>query len=98
MAAEAELAELRKEIARVTLEIFRFCGRRLRMARKIGEIKAQMKLPVENLHVEEELRNEVLGICRRDGVDTGFCVRLLDLLLEESKRVQTKSSDKDSGP
>ena len=96
MAAEAELAELRKEIARVTLEIFRFCGERLRIARKIGEVKARMKLTVENLHVEEELRNEVLGVCRRDGVDAGFCVRLLDLLLEESKRVQTKSLDQDN--
>jgi len=96
LAAEAELAELRKEIARVTLETFRLCGERLRIARKIGEIKARMKLTVENLHVEEELRNEVLDVCRRDGVDTGFCVRLLDLLLEESKRVQTKSSAQDN--
>ena len=96
MAAEAELAELRKEIAGVTVEVFRLCGERLRIARKIGEIKARMKLTVENLHVEEELRNEVLDVCRRDGVDTGFCVRLLDLLLEESKRVQTKTSVQDN--
>ena len=88
MAGEADLAELRKDITRVTLEIFRLCGERLRIAGKIGEIKACRKSPVENLHAEEELRDKVLEVCLRNSIDTGFCVKLLDLLLEESKRVQ----------
>ncbi len=88
MAGEVDLAELRKGITGVTLEIFRLCGERLRIAEKIGEIKACRKLPVENLHVEEELRNKVLEVCRENSIDTGFCVKLLDLLLQESKRVQ----------
>ena len=91
MAAEADLAELRKDIARVTLEIFRLCGERLRIAGKIGEIKARERLPVENLHVEEELRNKVFEVCRENSIDTGFCVKLLDLLLQESKRVQREA-------
>ena len=88
MAAEADLAELRKDITRVTLEIFHLCGERLRIAGEIGEIKARAKLPAENLHAEKELRNKVLDVCRENSIDLGFCVRLLDLLLQESKRVQ----------
>lgn len=96
MAGEADLAELRKDITRVTLEIFRLCGERIRIAEKIGEIKSCSKLPVDNLHVEEELRNKVLEVCRENSVDTGFCVKLLDLLLQESKRVQEEAPR--SGP
>jgi len=96
LAGEADLAELRKDITRVTLEIFRLCGERLRIAEKIGEIKACRKLPVENLHAEEELRNKVLDVCRENSIDTGFCVKLLDLLLQESKKVQGEAAR--SGP
>jgi len=91
LAGEADLAESRKDITSVTLEIFRLCGERLRIAEKIGDIKACRKLPVENLHVEEELRNKVLEVCRENSIDTGFCVKLLDLLLQESKRVQREA-------
>ncbi len=83
-----DLAELRKEITRVTLEIFRLCGERLQLAKKISEAKARENMPIENLEVEEKLRREVLDVCRTHGVDAGFCLRLLELMLDESKRIQ----------
>lgn len=86
--ADADLAELREEIARVTFEIFRLCGERLQLARKTGELKAHENMPLEDLKVEEELRENVLSVCRASGLDTGFCGKLLDLLLDESKRIQ----------
>ncbi len=88
MSEMTRIAELRREITDVTLEILRLCGERLRIAEKIGEIKARRNLPVEDLKVEEELRDRVLEACRADRIDTGFCVKLLDLLLEESRKVQ----------
>lgn len=94
MAVEADLAGLRKDITRVTLEIFRLCGERLRIAGKIGEIKACRELPVENTCVEEELRDKVLEVCRENSIDSGFCAKLLDLLLEESRRAQEELLDR----
>jgi len=85
---KTSLTELRNEITRVTLEITRLCGERLQLAKSIGEIKARENLPVESPKFEEDLRSEVLSICQTYGLDRGFCLKLLDLLLDESKRVQ----------
>jgi len=82
------IAELRKEITRVTLEIFRLCGERLQLAKQIGEAKARENMPIESFKVEERLRREVLDVCRTHGMDTGFCLRLLESILDESKRIQ----------
>jgi len=85
---KTSLAELRNEITRVTLEITRLCGERLQLAKKIGEIKARENLPIESPKFEEDLRTEVLSVCQTYGMERGFCLKLLDLLIDESKRVQ----------
>jgi len=54
----------------------------------MGEIKVSKGIPVENMQVEKELKTKVLEQCRKHGLDESFCLRLLQLLLEESKRVQ----------
>ena len=88
MAGIAELEELRREIASVTFEILRLCSRRNKLAEKIAEIKMKMNLPIEDLSVEEDLRQRVLDLCRSEDMDDGFCLKLLDLLIGESKRLQ----------
>jgi len=94
MGERDELENLRDEIREVTIEIIRLCGERLSLARKIGEIKARRGLPIEDLKVEEGLRREVLEKCRFFGVDAQFGLRLLELLLDESKRVQRNLVEK----
>lgn len=88
MGGDASLEELRKDVTRMTLEIVRLCGERSLLTRRIGEIKARRNLQIENLKVEEDLKNDALKVCRDYGVDAGFCLKLLELLLNESKRVQ----------
>ncbi len=88
MTEETSLAELRNEIIEVTLEIIRLCGERLQLAKRIGEIKIRENLPIESPKVEEDLRSDVLSACQTYGMDRDFCLKLLKLLLEESKRVQ----------
>ena len=88
MAVIAELEELRREVASVTLEILRLCRRRNELAEKIAEIKMKLNLPVEDLSVEEDLRRRVLDLCRSEDMDESFCLKLLDLLIGESKRLQ----------
>jgi len=88
LAVIAELEELRREVASVTLEILRLCRRRNELAEKIAEIKMKLNLPVEDLSVEEDLRRRVLDLCRSEDMDENFCLKLLDLLIGESKRLQ----------
>jgi len=96
LAMVTSLAELRKEIEVVSLEILRLCGERLKLARKIGEIKARKGLPIEIPNAEEALRKKMLEACQTFGVDDDFTVRLLDLLLLESKRAQNEMLKKES--
>ena len=88
LAGFAELEELRREIASVTFEILRLCRRRNELAERIAEIKMSLNLPVEDLSVEEDLRRRALEICRSEDMDEDFCLKLLDLLIGESKRLQ----------
>ncbi|MEM2341849.1 MAG: chorismate mutase [Candidatus Bathyarchaeia archaeon] len=83
-----DLKALRDEVTRLTLEIIRLSGERVSLAKRIGEIKAQNNLPIEDPLVENELRVKVVDLSQKCGVDINFALKLLDLLLEESKRVQ----------
>jgi len=93
---KSAISELRKEITKVTLEIFRLCGERFQLAKKMGEVKAQEDMPIESLEVEQKLRREVLDVCRTCGMDIGFCLRLLGLMLDESKRIQREIVESES--
>ncbi|MEM2144844.1 MAG: chorismate mutase [Candidatus Jordarchaeaceae archaeon] len=84
----AEIDNMRKQIEKITLEIIRLCGERVKLSKRMGEIKASMGIPVENKQVEKHLRDKVLESCRTLGLNEDFCLNILKILLEESKRVQ----------
>ncbi|MCX8171023.1 MAG: chorismate mutase [Candidatus Bathyarchaeota archaeon] len=86
-----DLKALRDEVAKLTFEIIRLSGMRLTLAKKIGEIKAQNNMPIEDPAIEKELKVKVIDFSRRHGIDEGFSLKILDLLLEESKRVQREA-------
>jgi chorismate mutase len=88
LAENKDLEELRKKINKITLRIISLCGKRLLLAKEIAKIKYQGNMPIENLKVEEELKNKSFEVCRRYGMDENFCFKLLELILDESKRVQ----------
>jgi chorismate mutase len=88
LSEEPNIDEMRKQIERVTLEIFNLCGKRLQLARQLGRIKVNKRIPVENTKIEQELRDKVLEQCKKHSLDEGFCLELLQLLLRESKQVQ----------
>lgn len=85
---DEDLSGLRSEIMRLTLEIIRLAGERLTLAKKIGEIKAQRNMPIEDPRVEQELREKVVELSKKLNMDVNFSLNLLNLLIEESKRVQ----------
>jgi len=86
-----DLKILRDKVAKITLEIIRLSSERLALARKIGEIKARNNMPVEDPDVENELKLKVVDFSRKHGIDEGFSLKILELLLEESKKVQREA-------
>lgn len=91
MSSENSLNALRTDLAEITLRIFDLCANRLVLARKIGEIKSQKNLSIESPRVEQDLKKKVLHICKSRNMNEDFCLRMLELLLEESKRVQRQT-------
>ncbi|MBS7635001.1 chorismate mutase [Candidatus Bathyarchaeota archaeon] len=88
MSENEDLKNLRNEMTKITLEIIRLSGKRLVLARKIGEIKARRGMEVEDPKVEQELKNKVIELSREHNIDTDFSLKILNLLIEESKQVQ----------
>jgi len=83
-----KLKDLRNKMAKITFEIIRLSGERIAIAKKIGEINAKNNMPIEDPLIEQELRNKVIDLSRRYNINVNFSLKLLNLLIDESKRVQ----------
>jgi aspartate aminotransferase len=83
-----DINNLRKEIEEVTTEIFQLIGKRLALAQKIAESKMKKGLPVEDVDAERRLKEIISKKCEAYGVDLDFGLRLLNMLIEESKSIQ----------
>lgn len=85
------LDALRREIREVTEEIIRLIGKRFSLVMEIGDIKIRAGIPVRDLAVEETLRRRVAALCDKYGVKRDLGLRILNLLIEESVRMQEEA-------
>lgn len=92
MNTKSDLVELRKEIQKITLDIMHLARRRLLLSKEIGKIKNKQGLPIENLKVEERLKQLVLEVCEKHDFDESFFLELIDLLTSQAKRIQLNGS------
>ena len=83
-----EMNELRKIIADKTVCIIRLCGERFELVKNLSISKLKEKISIENPDIEDSLKKQSLLECRNYGVDDDFCLKLVNLLIEESKRLQ----------
>jgi len=88
MDVRQEMNELRKKIAEKTICIIRLCGERFELAKKLSILKLKENTPIENPEIEESLKKQSLQKCRNSGIDEDFCLNLVNLLIDESKRLQ----------
>ncbi|MEM3673096.1 MAG: aminotransferase class I/II-fold pyridoxal phosphate-dependent enzyme [Candidatus Bathyarchaeia archaeon] len=92
-----DIDNLRKEIEEVTAEIFQLVGKRFALAKKVVEFKIKKGLPVEDVNAERKLKEIISKKCEAYGVDLDFGLRLLNLLIEESKNIQKDIIQKSEG-
>ena len=88
----AELGPLRDRIGEITVEMVRLLKERTDIAVRIGEAKRSAGMGIPDARREEILRLRVAGACREIGADEAQAGRLLDLLFDESVRVQSLSA------
>jgi aspartate aminotransferase len=60
----------------------------MEVAKKIGNIKQQLKIEIEDEKVELDIKKTILKLTKEIGMDTEFSGRLLNLLLSESVKLQ----------
>jgi len=85
-----ELEKLRGEIREVTAEIMKHVKKRMEIAKQIGEIKNKKGLDIVDEKTEDELRKSITQLCSQIGLETDVGIRLLNVLLNESEKVQLK--------
>ena len=85
---ESALEDLREEVAENTKAIIKLVAERVDLARSIGQVKSRQSLPIDNQRVEDALLEEVIRECKRLGLDQELGVKILGVLVSESKKVQ----------
>ena len=83
-----ELNKLRAQIRDVTLEIIAKAHKRMELSGRIGTIKGNLNIEIEDERVEQEIRQSVTEFSYKRGIDPAFSGRLLNILLMESVRLQ----------
>ena len=86
--ANEEINSARREIERITYEILSLCKERMLLAKKIGILKSKTGLPIEDAETEDQLKKIVMEKSSQMRLSPDFSLRLLDLLIEESKNKQ----------
>lgn len=88
-AAAAELGPLRDRIDEITVDMVRLLKERTDIAVRIGKAKRSAGMGIPDARREKGLRLKVDCACAEIGADAGQAGRLLDLLFDESVRVQS---------
>lgn len=98
MPTASQISTLRNEIGILTRQIFDLVAKRMSLAKEISERKREHDVPVIDRGVERALQDEVLETCRQVSLESDFGLRLLNILITESVRVQQEQCADSSLP
>lgn len=83
-----DLAALRREIRDADEVMFRAIARRLKAARRIGELKRRQGLPLRNYDVEAEVIREARRLCKKLKLDQELGEDVMRTLIRAAVHVQ----------
>ena len=86
--ARSDLDALRAEIGAVDRELVELIARRLRLAARIGELKASLGLPVLDPAREAEVIRRAAAGAREKGADPELVRAVLWQIIDHARRVQ----------
>jgi len=87
----SDIEEHRKKIEAITLEMIKLLKTRTDIAKQIGDAKASLGMTVTDEEREDALRNQVAKLCKEIDLDQSTASKFLNLLLNESVKVQSES-------
>ncbi|MEM0075461.1 MAG: aminotransferase class I/II-fold pyridoxal phosphate-dependent enzyme [Nitrososphaerota archaeon] len=91
--ADMELDSLRQEVYDITREIIRLAAKRRDVAIKIGKIKTDASLPLNDIRVEDELLKMVIDESNKNSLDPQSGIWILSLLLRQAKESQRREQN-----
>ena len=85
----SDIEEHRKKIEEITLEMIKLLKARTDIAKQIGDAKASLGMTVTDEEREDALRTQVTKLCKEIDLDQSTALKFLNLLLNESVKVQS---------
>jgi len=85
----SDIEEHRKKIEEITLEMIKLLKARTDISKKIGDAKANLGMTVTDEEREDALRTQVTKLCKEIDLDQSTALKFLNLLLNESVKVQS---------
>ena len=85
----SDIEEHRKKIEEITLEMIKLLKTRTDIAKQIGNAKASLGMTVTDEEREDTLRTQVTKLCKEIDLDQSTASKFLNLLLNESVKVQS---------
>ncbi|HEV2192594.1 MAG TPA: aminotransferase class I/II-fold pyridoxal phosphate-dependent enzyme [Nitrosopumilaceae archaeon] len=85
----SDIENLRDKIDKITFDMIKLLKERNDVAKEIGSLKNNLGLGVTNEERENQLRTKVLSLCKEIGLDEKIASTFLNLLLNESIKVQS---------
>ena len=85
----SDIEEHRKKIEEITLEMIKLLKTRTDIAKQIGNAKASLGMTVTDEEREDTLRTQVTKLCKEIDLDQSTALKFLNLLLNESVKVQS---------
>jgi len=85
----SDIEEHRKKIEAITLEMIKLLKTRTDIAKQIGDAKANLGMTVTDEEREDALRTQVTKLCKEINLDQSTALKFLNLLLNESVKVQS---------
>ncbi|MBI1828126.1 MAG: aminotransferase class I/II-fold pyridoxal phosphate-dependent enzyme [Thaumarchaeota archaeon] len=85
----SDIEKLRDKINKITFDMIRLLKERNDVAKEIGSLKNNLGLGITNEERENQLRTKVLSLCKEIDLDEKTASTFLNLLLNESIKVQS---------